>query len=397
MRHDSRSTPESPARARPMTDTAKSTELVRLILIDDNTVDRAAIKRALAQTSGRYEIEEFDSGETGFARVQSGPADCVLLDYSLPDASGLEVLARLQAADCDVPVIMLTGIGDEELVIESLRRGAYDFLSKAKLEPDILAAKIRVARRLHEADRRARAAEAELRNSVDQLRRAVAARDSVLAVVSHDLRGPLNNIELAMGLLVENISPQQRDLAIASVHRAITRADRLISDLLDVARLSGGAIELNTEAVDPAHVVDTAVSDVQPAVQQQKLTLRVDIAKDVGPIRADRNRVIQVLDNLLRNAIKYGPRGGEVSVEVCRRGNAIEFSVRDQGPGLDIETQAHVFDWFWRAKDRKTASGSGLGLAIALGLVRAHDGEIGVESTPGHGARFYFTIPLVRP
>lgn len=376
--------------------TPNSPEPVRLILIDDDAVDRAAVTRALAQATGKYHVEEFDSGEAGLARVRSAPADCVLLDYSLPGADGFEILAQLQADDLDVPVIMLTGIGDEELVIESLRRGAYDYLSKAKLDADTLESKIRVVRRLHDASLRTRAAEAELRESVNQLRRAVVARDNVLAVVSHDLRGPLNNIELAMGLLEENVSPQQRALAIASVHRAITRADRLISDLLDVARLSGGAIELVVEPVDPAIVVETAVSDVQPALQQQNLRVAVEIADDMAPILADRNRVIQILDNLLRNAIKYGPRGGEVGVQARRRGAAVEFSVRDQGPGLDIETQAHVFDWFWRAKDRKTASGSGLGLAIAQGLVKSHGGEIGVESSPGRGARFWFTIPLAQ-
>ncbi|HLT39665.1 MAG TPA: hybrid sensor histidine kinase/response regulator [Enhygromyxa sp.] len=378
-----------------MSATPTSPEPIRLILIDDDAVDRAAVTRALAQAAGKYEIEEFDSGEAGLARITSGSVDCVLLDYSLPGVDGFEILGRLQDAELDVPIIMLTGIGDEELVIESLRRGAYDYLSKAKLEPDVLASKIRVVRRLHEASIRTRAAEAELRESVDQLRRAVAARDSVLAVVSHDLRGPLNNIELAMGLLEENVSPQQRALAIASVHRAIARADRLISDLLDVARLSGGAIELVVEPVDPAQVVETAVSDVQPAVQQQGLTVVVDLADDLAPILADRHRVIQILDNLLRNAIKYGSRGGEVTVQVRRGETVVEFSVRDRGPGLDAETQAHVFDWFWRAtKERKTASGSGLGLAIAQGLVHSHGGEIGVESTPGLGARFYFTIPL---
>lgn len=363
---------------------------VRLILIDDDAVDRAAVTRALAQSSGDYAIEEFDSGEAALARILSNdPVDCVLLDYSLPGANGFEILARLQAADVDVPVIMLTGIGDEELVIESLRRGAYDYLSKAKLETDTLTSKIRVVRRLHEASQRTR-------ESVDQLRRAVAATDSVLAVVSHDLRGPLNNIELAMGLLAENVAPQQRALAIASIHRAIARADRLISDLLDVARLSDGAIDLVVEPVDPAHVVETAVSDVQPALEQHGLALRVEISDEVAPILADRNRVIQILDNLLRNAIKYGPRGGEVSVEVHRRDGAVEFAVRDQGPGLDAEAQAHVFDRFWRAKE-KSSSGSGLGLAIAQGLVQSHGGEISVESTFGQGARFYFTIPLVHP
>lgn len=369
---------------------------VRLILIDDDFVDRVAVRRVLEHSAGAYAIEEFDSGEAGVARACSGPADCVLLDYSLPGVDGLEILDRLQRAKVDTPVIMLTGIGDEELVIESLRRGAYDYLSKAKLDAETLTSKIRVVRKLHQASLRARAAEAELRESVDQLRRAVAARDSVLAVVSHDLRGPLNNIELAMGLLSEEVPEQQRALAIASVHRAISRADRLISDLLDVARLSNGALDLDKGAVDPGKIVETAVADVRPALEQYRLTLHVDISAKLGPIWADRNRIIQILDNLLRNAIKYGARGGEIAVELRGRGDAVEFAVRDQGPGLDSDAQAHVFDRFWRAKDRSASSGSGLGLAIAKALVDSHGGEIGVESMPGKGARFFFTIPLAR-
>lgn len=382
-----------------MSNKPSATEPVRVILIDDDAAERAAIVRALAQTDGDFQIEQFDSGEAGLARVQAGPADCVLLDYSLPDGKGFEVLERLLQADDGVPVIMLTGVGDTELAIESLRRGAYDYLAKTKLDAETLASKIRIARRLHQADQRARQAEAELRDSVEQLQRAVAARDNVLAIVSHDLRGPLNNIELAMGLLQENVSAQQRALAISSVHRAIVRADRLISDLLDVARLSGGVIELAAESVDPAAVVATAVSDVQPAARQQEVELRIEIGQDIGRIRADRNRVIQVLDNLLRNAIKYGSRGGEVFVQARRRDNTVEFSVRDHGPGLDPEACQRVFDWFWRSKEerRKSTGGSGLGLAIAQGLVHSHGGEIGVESSPGQGARFYFTIPLIDP
>lgn len=378
-----------------MTATPAASGPLRLILIDDDAVDRVAVKRVLGQTAGDYQIEEFDSGEAGIERILSAPADCVLLDYSLPGVDGFVVLERLAQANADVPVIMLTGIGDEELVIESLRRGAHDYLSKAKLDADTLASKIRVVRRLHEASQRTRAAEAELRDSVDQLQRAVAARDSVLAVVSHDLRGPLNNIELAVGLLQEKVSDQQRALAISSIHRAISRADRLISDLLDVARLSGGAVKLVKSPVDPASVVEAAVSDVRPALEQHKLALHIDVERGLGTILADRTRLIQILDNLLRNAIKYGARGGEIQIDLHARTDAVEFSVRDQGPGLDAEAQAYVFDRFWRAKDgRRASAGSGLGLAIAKGLVDSHGGEIGVESVPGHGARFYFTIPL---
>jgi signal transduction histidine kinase len=369
----------------------------RLFLISTDEHQRAAIRRALDELSERVELEELPSAEDAIARLGEATAVCVLLDHSPPELDGLEALARLGHASVDVPVIMLTSLADGELLSESLRRGADDFLLKDPLDAAPLAAKLAVAQRLHAARERARAAEAELHDTIESLRRAVAARDSVLAVVSHDLRGPLNNIELAMGLLEEKVPEQQRLLALASVHRAIARADRLISDLLDVARLSGGAIELVTEPVDPAAVVENALADVRPALQQHGQTTLVEIADDLGPILADRNRVIQILDNLLRNAIKYGPRGGQVTVSVRRRDGAVEFSVRDQGPGLDAATQAHVFDRFWRAREHNVSAGSGLGLAIAKGLVDSHGGEIGVESTPGSGARFYFTIPTVGP
>jgi len=364
---------------------------IRLILIDDDADDRGKLRQALTQAPGvSVQIEEFDSGEAGLARLRSAPADCVVLSSSLPDIDGFEVLERLAAAGLDLPIIMLTGPGDQPRAMQALAGGASDYLPKAKLDDaELLASKLRLLQRLHQASARALTAEAELA-------RAIAGRDSVLAVVSHDLRGPLNNIELAMGLLSEQVPEQQRALAIASVHRAITRADRLIRDLLDVARLSGGALELDKDPISPAKIVETAIADVRPALEQHRLTIQVDVAADLGPILADRNRVVQILDNLLRNAIKYGARGGEIGVELRARPNAVEFSVRDQGPGLDHDAQTLVFDRFWRAKDRASSS-SGLGLAIAKALVVGHDGEIGVESVPGQGARFYFTIPLAAP
>jgi signal transduction histidine kinase len=371
---------------------------LRMILIDDDEVERSAVRRALEQDTDVYEVEEYVSGEAGLERMlavlDGNLVDCVLLDDSLPGVSGLEVLDRLREAGVELPVIMLTSTGDEGIVSELLRRGAYDYLPKARLDAEILGSKIRGAWRLFGARRRTRKAEEEREESVVELRRIVVARDKVLKVMSHDLRGPLNNIELAMGILEVGAPEQQRTLAISSVRRAVARADRLINDLLDVAQLSGGVLEMVKSKVDPGSVVKTAVSEVGPAREQRQVEIEVEIEADLQPIHADRGRIHQVLANLLRNAIQCGPRGGLVRVEARGREGCVEFSVKDQGPGLDEEAQAKVFDRFWCAEERKTSAGSGLGLAIAKGLVANHGGTIGVECLPGQGSRFFFTIPL---
>ncbi|PRQ05407.1 hybrid sensor histidine kinase/response regulator [Enhygromyxa salina] len=371
---------------------------LRVIVIDDDEIDRMAARRILEQLPLRVSIEEFESGETGLARLLAGDVDCVLLDYSLPGFDGFEVLARLDAAQIDVPVIMMTGIdGDEQLIVEALRNGAYDYLSKSRLQVATLWSKIRAVRRLHGARSQIRAAQTKLHSTIAQLRQAVAARDSVLAVVSHDLRGPLNNIQLSLGLL-EADDPAARRMAIDSIERAVSRSNRLISDLLDVSQFESGGFELQLASIDARALVHSAVSEVAALAGQTRNELLVEIDEALAPVHGDRERLLQVLDNLLRNALKYGPNASElrVRVRVCSDDpRHAEFSVSDRGPGIDERDRGQVFERFWQADSRAKSSGSGLGLAIAKSIVEAHGGQIGVDQAIEGGARFYFTLPFV--
>lgn len=276
-----------------------------------------------------------------------------------------------------------------ELVLETVSRTLGRVIEREAVEAQ------RGALQRAEIGRDAAEAHADaLTELTDKLERAVQSRDSVLSILSHDLRGPLNNIILAMSL-VETGDETQRQMAAASVRRAVDRAQRLIRSLTEVGELSNGGLEVHPRPVNPGALIRAALEDIQPAVNQRSVELVVDVEADLAPVLADRDRVIQILDNLLRNALKFGPPGGELFVGAAAVEGAVEFSVRDQGPGLDLETQARVFERFWQAPStrRTQAGGSGLGLAIAKGLVERHGGTIGVESAPGEGARFYFTIP----
>lgn len=367
-------------------------ELV-VVLVDDDELDRMTARRALADVPLSLTIEEFASGHQAAERLTGEPApDIVLLDYSMPGFDGFEVLAHLEEAGVQLPVIMMTGLdGDEEHVVEAIRRGAYDYISKSRLEPSTLLAKIRAARRLHRARQAARQAQLDLEQAVADLQQAVNARDSVLAVVSHDLRGPLNNIQLSASLL-ESDDPSHWVVAVGSIRRAVVRAERLITDLMDISRLERGRLELHPEPVSVRSLLDMAVGDVRMQADKVGTTIEIALDDDVRLV-CDRPRIVQVIDNLLRNALRYGPDGGHVRASARALDDGVELCVEDEGPGVDEAEAVQVFERFWQSQTRPVAVGSGLGLAIAKGIVEQHGGVIGVERSSLGGARFYFVLP----
>lgn len=228
-----------------------------------------------------------------------------------------------------------------------------------------------------------------------QARSAVRAREAVLAVVAHDLRAPLAAIALSAGALREQLARGARDQSAATidrVERASTQASRLIQDLLDVASIDAGELRLDRAPMRPEAAITDALELVATSAEAAGLTLESDVAAGLPAVLADRGRLAQVLSNLLVNAVKFTPAGGHVRLRAERRGEAVQLSVSDSGPGIPAEHQQRLFDRFWQARagDR---GGVGLGLSIAKGIVDAHRGRIWLESAPGRGSTFFVTIP----
>jgi PAS domain S-box-containing protein len=224
-----------------------------------------------------------------------------------------------------------------------------------------------------------------------EARSAVGARDEMIAVVSHDLRDPLQAIAAAAAAL--RLEPQTAENAetIESIALASTQMRRLVQDLLDISMIEAGCLPLDPERVDLPALLLEAQRLLLPLVRAKSVRIEMRLAANLPPVPVDRHRILQVLVNLMSNALKFGPAGGLVTVGAERDPGGIRVWVQDTGAGIGPEHVDRVFERFWRV-DR--SAGAGLGLAVAKGIVDAHGGRIGVTSEPGAGCTFFFTLPL---
>jgi signal transduction histidine kinase len=358
-------------------------ERVRVLVIDDDLVDRLAIRRAIEQSDIDAEIEEADSAGEALARGTT-TFDCWLLDHDLPGTTGTELTRKLRDMGDLIPIVLVTGQHNEELLQDAVDAGITDFFPKGDLSPRRLALRIRFAIRVGRAER-------ESAKSLHTATQAARARDDVLAVVSHDLRNPLHAIVLACDSLRGEVSDKGATY-IATIERQVQRAERLITDLLEASAIENGVLTLSRAAVDAAAIVRHAVADHELLAKESGGQITAKLPGGSTLVSADRDRVLQVLGNLIGNALKHA-RGAPIEISLDRNGHEAIFAVRDRGPGITDSELPHVFDRYWHGRKTKKG-GAGLGLAIAKGIIDAHGGSIAVASKQGAGAEFTFTLPL---
>jgi signal transduction histidine kinase len=225
-------------------------------------------------------------------------------------------------------------------------------------------------------------------------------REQMMAVVSHDLRNPLATIQMAVSFMLEEMVPddaarEPERKQLQAIHRSAERMYRLIQDLLNVAAIEAGQLAVTRTALRVDVIVTDALELLRPLAAAKRITLETDLPPALPSVAADRERLLQVFSNLGGNAIKFTPENGRIEIRAAARDTTVEFTVRDTGPGITSEDLPHIFDRFWQG--RKTArAGVGLGLAIAKGIVESHGGAIRVESEPGRGSCFAFTLPVAR-
>ena len=258
-----------------------------------------------------------------------------------------------------------------------------------------------LARRFNAMARQLASTVGQLESARARTEATLAAKRELVANVSHELRTPLSLIRghvESLGMTADDVASERQRDYLAVVQRETENLSRLIDDLFALSTAEAGALPLNLEAVALADVVEEVASGIRAVARRERqISIVTAIAPDLPPARADRRRVVQILGNLVRNALRHTPEGGLIAVRVEARDGWIVTTVEDTGGGIPTERVPHVFERFYRGDDSRdrVSGGAGLGLAIVRELVEAMGGDVSVESVIGEGSRFCFRLPTV--
>ncbi|MGF1479623.1 MAG: hybrid sensor histidine kinase/response regulator [Cyanophyceae cyanobacterium] len=396
-------------------------ETYNILVVDDDEVDRMAVGRALKKAGVQMNLAEAVDSATAIATLKEELFDCVFLDYRLPDRSGLELIRQLQALGLKVPLIVLTGQGDEQIAVELMKAGASDYLSKSRVTPETLSYVFRNAIRVHRAETRAAVANQRLRESnellraknqeLDRQRRQIEQQNrkllevsqlksQFLATMSHELRTPMNAIMgFSQMLLLErygSLTGHQKDM----VDRIFNNGQNLLTmlnEVLDFSKIEAGQLELDLTELNLAQLASITAEELRSLATEKQISLHVESKLKNHAVVNDRNYLKRILTNLISNAIKFTERGG-VFLEIREQDDdRIVIAVRDTGIGIAPDQLKHIFEAFRQGDQSLTRkhSGTGLGLAITDSLVKMMRGKILVESRLGKGSLFQVEIPRI--
>jgi two-component system, sensor histidine kinase and response regulator len=364
--------------------------LTRILLIDDDAVDRQAVRRALGASDLNWDLTEAASGAEGLAAARDGRFDCVLLDYRLPDASAFDLLADLLAPESGGnAVMMLTGESDPEAALNLMRAGALDHLAKAEMTPQTLARAIRYAKA-----RRGFVAELQEKSAaLDALNRQ---KSLLLSIIAHDLRNPFQvmlGMSEVLSKAVADREPAKIERRAQGIRQAAEQAHTLMEDLFTWASLQMDQAEVVMEPVALEPLARAAADPCRKAAEQKGVTVEVDC--EGSEVIAQRDMLSTILRNLVGNAVKFTPAGGRVTVRAPADGDAWVLEVSDTGIGMDADTQERLFRLEQRVTTLGTEGekGSGLGLLLCRDLAERLGTTLGVRSEPGRGTTFCLRLP----
>ena len=356
----------------------------RIVVIDDDDVIRLSCERVLGRAG--YEVESFDRGADGLARIAASPPPLLLVDLKMPEMDGFEVIDQVRRVAPNVVIVVITGYATIATAVDAMKAGAYDFLPKP-FTPDELRLIVERGLEKWHLER-----ESEwLRGEKERTER------RFVTFVSHQLKSPLVAAKQYLDVLTfspEGLSPQAREWISRSSER-LGGMIQLIHDWLALARVEQGRLGEEASATALPDLVAAVTAECAPLAEPRRVRVLTELAGELPRVLGDELSLRTVLANLLTNAITYNREGGTVTVRAFRSAGGVSIEVADTGIGVPEESLGTIFDEFVRVRSRETEgiSGSGLGLTICKAIVTQLGGTISARSREGEGSTFTVWLP----
>jgi sigma-B regulation protein RsbU (phosphoserine phosphatase) len=367
-------------------------ETTQILLIEDNPGDADLVRLRLVEGKTPVNVNCVNRLADGLASITREMPSVVLLDLNLPDSHGAETFRRVLEHAPNIPIVVLSGQDDEALAVKAVHQGVQDYLVKGDIS----------SKHLERAIRYAVERQALLRALEMSQKQQLEFKNRFLSHVSHELRTPLTCIHQYVSLLVDGLAgplaPDQRD-HLKTVLKSVNQLHAMIRDLLEATRAESGKMRIEPRCIGLGELVQQTIAMMRPMADEKKIGLEIGLDQRLSLVLADPDRVLEVLINLVDNAIKFTSPEGSVMVQASMAdadAAYVYLSVTDTGRGIGPEAKALIFERLYQDPDSvdNNRSGLGLGLFICREIVRLHEGRIWVSSEPGQGTTFTFTLPV---
>ena len=364
----------------------------QVLLIEDNPGDADLVRLRLTEGKTQLDVSCVNRLSEGLASIETKPPAVVLLDLNLPDSHGSETFRKILDKAPGIPVVILSGQEDETLAMKAIHQGVQDYLVKGDM----------TSRTLERSMRYAVERQALLRSLEISRKQQIEFKNQFLSHVSHELRTPLTCIHQYASLLFDGlsgpISREQRD-HLQIILKSVNQLHAMIRDLLEATRAESGKLRIEPRCLDLVELVRQAIAMIRPIAIEKRITVELGADSNIPLVQADPDRVLEVLINLIDNAVKFTPSEGTVTAKVSRQETDPDFAyvtITDTGRGISPEALPLIFERLYQDPDSVDGnrSGLGLGLYIARELVNLHGGRIWAASQPGQGTTFTFNLPI---
>ncbi len=366
-----------------------NTDCTKILLVEDNPADADLLIEILTETNDKiWQISQTDRLEIAFEYLLKEQFHIVLLDLSLPDSQGLDTLMKLQENIINIPIVILTGLDDKEMGLKALEKGAQDYIIKGRITNELLEKSIFYAIKRKEID-------VKIRLNLQKEQEINNLKSTFISMVSHEFRNPLTVIRSASYLLKykgEKLNEEHKNKFFNLIENAIDTQLKLLDEILLIGSYDAGKIRYNPSTLN-LEIFFLSLIEVLKTTDNNKHNITLTLGGNFDQVTMDQTLLQHIFTNLLTNAIKYSPEGGDIKIDLTRDNEYIICTIEDEGIGISLEEQKHLFETFYRGSNVRKIEGTGLGLSIVKNCVDLHQGQINVSSENGKGSMFKVLLP----